>query len=131
MILIHINDRECPFTEWIREGVKTVETRRNPSLRPLIGQRVGILQTGLGPARLVAFATITEERHYPSDYGVLDDGDAMILPGSVYARNPYGYVLSDVVPVVPVLIGAAGFTGNRTYRALPIEESACTVDANY
>ena len=44
----------------IADGAKTLETRRTNSLRPWIGQRVGIVRTGRGPAHLVGYAVIGE-----------------------------------------------------------------------
>ena len=44
----------------IVDGCKTLETRRTDSLRPWVGQRVGIVRTGRGPAHLVGYAVIGE-----------------------------------------------------------------------
>ena len=44
----------------IADGAKTLETRRTNSLRPWIGQRVGIVRTGRGKAHLVGYAVIGE-----------------------------------------------------------------------
>ena len=44
----------------IVDGAKTLETRRTNSLRPWVGQRVGIVRTGRGPAHLVGYAVIGE-----------------------------------------------------------------------
>ena len=44
----------------IVDGAKTLETRRTNSLRPWIGQRVGIVRTGRGKAPLVGYAVIGE-----------------------------------------------------------------------
>ena len=44
----------------IADGAKTLETRRTNSLRPWVGQRVGIVRTGRGPAYLVGYAVIGE-----------------------------------------------------------------------
>ena len=55
---ININDSEFPFTDEILKGRKTIETRSSPSLKPYVGQRVGLVRTGVGEAQVVGYATI-------------------------------------------------------------------------
>lgn len=62
MIGIYINDSKYPFTDWIMEQDKTIETRNSPTLRQFIGRRVGIIRTGNGKSVLVGYANIEEER---------------------------------------------------------------------
>jgi hypothetical protein len=61
---ININDKAQSFTDQILTGKKTIETRRKNSLRPYIGQRVGLIRTGKGQAMLVGFAVIGEPIFY-------------------------------------------------------------------
>jgi len=61
---ININDKYQPFTELILSGIKTIETRDSRSLNSLIGQRVGIIRTGVGVATLVGYVTIGEPIFY-------------------------------------------------------------------
>ena len=53
-------DSGLDYAGLIADGAKTLETRRTNSLRPWIGQRVGIVRTGRGPAHLVGYAVIGE-----------------------------------------------------------------------
>jgi hypothetical protein len=53
-------DSGMDYAGLIVDGAKTLETRRTNSLRPWIGQRVGIVRTGRGPAHLVGYAVIGE-----------------------------------------------------------------------
>ena len=55
--MIGINVR-APYAHMIISGRKTIETRSTNSLKPYIGQRVGIVETGSGKAKLVGYATI-------------------------------------------------------------------------
>ena len=55
--MMGINVR-APYADMIVSGLKTIETRSTNSLRPYIGKRVGIVESGLGKARLVGYATI-------------------------------------------------------------------------
>ena len=48
----------APYADMIVSGLKTIETRSTNSLKPYIGQRVGIVETGSGKAKLVGYATI-------------------------------------------------------------------------
>ena len=53
-------DSGLDYAGLIVNGAKTLETRRTNSLRPWIGQRVGIVRTGRGKAHLVGYAVIGE-----------------------------------------------------------------------
>ena len=53
-------DSGLDYAGLIADGAKTLETRRTNSLRPWVGQRVGIVRTGRGPAHLVGYAVIGE-----------------------------------------------------------------------
>ena len=53
-------DSGMDYAGLIADGAKTLETRRTNSLRPWIGQRVGIVRTGRGKAHLVGYAVIGE-----------------------------------------------------------------------
>ena len=53
-------DSGLDYAGLIADGAKTLETRRTNSLRPWIGQRVGIVRTGRGKAHLVGYAVIGE-----------------------------------------------------------------------
>lgn len=121
---IHINDSFLPFTDYILNGEKTVETRRTNSLRSLVGKRVGIIRTGCGPATLVCFADIKSEIQYTNDFSVSDDWSRTKVPawGQPYTFNKFGYELDNVKKIDPVEIGARGFKGNRSYRILEIDE---------
>ena len=44
----------------IGSGQKKYESRDKDSLRPYVGKRIGIRETGSGPAKLVGYATVGE-----------------------------------------------------------------------
>jgi len=75
---VNINDKAQPFTDQILSGEKTIETRRTNSLRPYIGQRVGIIRTGKGKALLVGFMDIGHpviyrtKEEFRADFGDLE-----------------------------------------------------------
>ena len=97
---VNVNDKTQAFTEQILDELKTIETRNSPSLRHLIGQRVGIVRTGKGKAMLVGFVTITGEKVYNSLKEFQDDADAHKVTGGKYGWKDdtevkYGYTLSD------------------------------------
>ena len=61
MIGINVRcDSGMDYAGLIVDGAKTLETRRTNSLRPWVGQRVGIVRTGRGKAHLVGYAVIGE-----------------------------------------------------------------------
>lgn len=106
---ININDKAQPFTDQILSGEKTIETRRTNSLRPYIGQRVGIIRTGKGKALLVGFMNIGEpviyrtKAEFRADFGRHLVGDKS--PFRFKRGGKFGYPVSNVTrcePPVPV-----------------------------
>ena len=62
-VTMGINVRSNHSTDYawlIVHGRKTLETRRSDTLRPYVGQRVGIVRTGMGQASLVGYVTVGE-----------------------------------------------------------------------
>ena len=111
MKAININDKKYPFTEWILELLKSVETRETKSLHSLIGQRVGIIRTGRGKAMLVGYADITGVIEYDSKEAFRADYDRhMVQAGSMYdiKTKKYGYILENVVRCDPVSVTSRG-----------------------
>lgn len=103
MMGININDKAYPFTQWIMNGNKTVETRCTPSLDPYVGKRVGIVRTGKGQAMLVGYATIGKPIKYTSVKAFrADENRHMVAPGSIYdiKEVKYGYPLEGVESLV-------------------------------
>lgn len=58
MIGVFVNSASFPYAALIAAGVKTIETRTRNVLKALNGQRVAIIETGKGPARIVAYVDI-------------------------------------------------------------------------
>lgn len=117
MMGININDKAQDFTGQILRGEKVVETRRTQSLRPYVGQRIGIVRTGRGKAMLVGFATVGE----PIRYGTVeefraDEGRHRVAAGSKHDWAPggkYGYPLLDVRVCEPVPVSSRGIVARR------------------
>jgi hypothetical protein len=84
---VNINDKVQPFTDQILTGQKTIETRRKNSLRPYIGQKVGIIRTGKGQAMLVGFAVIGE----PIFYGTKAEFSADFARHQVGDKSKFGF----------------------------------------
>ena len=95
---ININDSETPYTDMILSGKKTVETRKKPTLDAYVGQKVGIVQTGKGPAKLVGYAKVGKPRKYGSKKEFDRDRKRHRVPaGSKHDKSSgYGYPLSEV-----------------------------------
>lgn len=96
---ITINDSIRSWSDWILDGIKSIETRDDSSLRPYVGQRVGIVRVRKGPATLLGYVTITAEKQYRTgeefardfDQHRIPDG----LPGFGFRGECFGYVLAD------------------------------------
>jgi len=59
MLGIFVNCANYPYAALIAAGIKTIETRTRNTLKALDGQRVAIIETGRGPAKIVGYATIS------------------------------------------------------------------------
>ena len=116
MMGININCKTQDFIKQILDGWKTIETRNTPSLRCYVGQRVGLIKTGCGKAKLCGFATIVYEKHYTSEAEFrLDESEHLVLKGSEYDYDgeKFGYVLYDVVQIEPVEVNTKGIVSRR------------------
>ena len=110
MVGIFINDRGIKFTTLIMNGLKTVETRRSDTLGKYVGQRVGIVRTGRGPATLVGYATLSPMRTIVTDKETFDK----LFPlHRVPSAGPYAfkdkkvlYHLHNIKPCTPTPIPA-------------------------
>ena len=114
---VNINDKVQPFTDQILSGQKTIETRRTNSLRPYIGQRVGIIRTGKGQAMLVGFAVIRE----PIFYGTKAEFSADFKRHQVGDKSKFrfkrggkfGYPLAKVTRCKPQPVFSRGIIARK------------------
>ena len=97
---ININDSIQPFTEQILDGNKTIETRNNPTLNPYVNQKVGIIRTGQGQAKLVGFFTIGRPKFYKNKKEFDKDYDKHLVgkdsPYYITDEGKWGYPLLNV-----------------------------------
>ncbi len=114
---ININDKEIPFTDLILSGKKTIETRNSRSLDSVVGERVGVIRTGVGRATLVGYVTIGVPKFYKNSYEFDKDykkhrvgSDSSFYIGS---GGKYGYPLIDVERVVPLEVNSKGIVIRR------------------
>ena len=114
---ININDSTQDFTGQILRGEKTIETRSTRSLDPYIGERVGIVRTGVGKATLVGYATVGEPVVYDSVAKFRRDYDKhLVAPGSAFDmkdRLKYGYPLMQVESITPKLVQSKGIVARK------------------
>jgi len=114
---ININDSTQDFTGQILRGEKTIETRSTRSLDPYIGNRVGIIRTGVGKATLVGYATVGEPVFYDSVAKFRrDQSKHLVAPGSAFDikdRLRYGYPLMQVEAVEPKEIESRGIVARK------------------
>jgi SAM-dependent methyltransferase len=114
---ININDECQDFTGQILRGEKTIETRKTRSLDPYIGERVGLVRTGVGKATLVGYATIGEPVVYDSVAKFRRDYDKhLVAPGSAFDIKDglkYGYPLMQVEAVDPRQVESRGIVARR------------------
>jgi len=96
MIGININSRTIPFAQLIVDGFKTLESRKTNSLKPYIGKRVAIVQTGKGKALAIGAATIGRPfivdsklfRELESRHFVAANSEFDIIEGSIKYLYP-------------------------------------------
>ena len=81
-------DESVNYSDLIVSGQKKYETRDKDSLRPYIGKRVGIVETGSGPANLVGYATVGD----PIEVGESEFNDSrdlhLVPEGSKFDIKP-------------------------------------------
>lgn len=110
-----IDDSDCPWTDWILDGIKTIETRRKPSLRPHLGKRIGVIRTGRGAATLLGYVTILAEKEYGSLAEFVADTEKHRVrtesPEFRFAGPRFGYLLGNPSRTSPLALP------NRTQRA--------------
>ena len=91
MIGIFVHDtRAIKYALAIVMGYKPIETRFRNMLRPCIGHRVAIIQTGFGWPQIVGYADITSASFCPA--GQLDQfrDQTLIPPGSKFDSDTRG-----------------------------------------
>jgi SAM-dependent methyltransferase len=117
MMGININDECQDFTGQILRGEKTIETRKTRSLDPYIGERVGLVRTGVGKATLVGYATIGEPVVYDSVAKFRRDYEKhLVAPGSAFDIKDgvkYGYPVMQVEAVDPRQVETRGIVARR------------------
>lgn len=99
---IFINSRKVPYARLIVDGVKTYETRTKNTLRPLVGRRVAIIETGMGSPMIIGFATIDGADYFEHDAFEGIRSLTCIPAGSKYddgGRGKWCYKLSDPYPL--------------------------------
>ena len=114
---ININDKCQDFTGQILRGEKTIETRKTRSLDPYIGERVGLVRTGVGKATLVGYATVGKPVVYDSVSKFRRDYDKhLVAPGSAFDIKDglkYGYPLMQVESITPKLVQSKGIVARK------------------
>ena len=127
---ININDCTQDFTGQILRGEKTIETRSTRSLDPYIGERVGLVRTGVGKATLVGYATVGEPVVYDSVAKFRRDYDKhLVAPGSAFDmkdRLKYGYPLMQVEAVEAREIESRGIVARKVN---PVTDDSEYLDA--
>jgi len=128
MMGININDKCQDFTGQILRGEKTIETRKTRSLDPYIGERVGLIRTGVGKATLVGYATVGEPVVYDSVAKFRRDYDRhLVAPGSAFDIKhdlKYGYPLMQVEAITPKQVQSKGIVARRLNPATRDSDSA-------
>lgn len=114
--------RERRYALDIVRGAKTLETRESDSLRCYVGQRVGIVETGKGKARLLGYVTVGEPIIIPrADFDAFAGAHLVAPSCAFYPRNgaaKCAYPMLDPAPCAEASIITRGIRA----RAIPDEE---------
>jgi hypothetical protein len=73
MIGVFINSKDVPYARWIVDGKKRIETRTRRMLHKLIGETVGIIETGNENPKIIGWVTIG--RGYFCDRKMWENGE--------------------------------------------------------
>ncbi len=117
---ININDSTNPWTDWILDGKKTIETRNRSTLDSYIGKRVGIIRTGLGKAHLVGFVDIVGKKVYktPEEFRK-DEAIHCVKQESTFDfdsnyNGKIGYILKNPERLsVPIPVNSKGMVSRK------------------
>lgn len=118
---VNINDSKTPYTQMILDGKKTIETRQTNSLDPYVGDRVGIIRTGKGPAKLVGHMNIGKPKQYENAEQFDKDRPRHKVPkGSKEDKKgkSYGYPLSDVKRTKEKKVTSRGYVARDIGKSL-------------
>ena len=114
---VNINDDVAPFTEYILNGEKTIETRNTPTLRPYVGKRIGIIKTGKKiKATLVGYVNIDKEIVYDSKEKFDKDYSKHLVGGDspyFFDNIKFGYSLKDPERISPTPITSKGIVSRK------------------
>ena len=109
---ININDKDYPFTDYILDGIKTIETRRTNSLKSVVGQRVGIIRTGRGKAMIVGYVDVARVKRYDTENEFRKDYTKHLVEKDskydISADGKYGYILENPQRCEPVAAPRGG-----------------------
>ena len=115
MKAININDKEIEYTRLMfrTHNAKDIETRATPSLMSVVGQRVGIIRTGKGPAMLVGYVDVVGVKVYENREAFQADYARHFVPkGSKYdiksGGKKYGFILANAMPCDPTPVTSKG-----------------------
>ena len=114
---IYINCRRQHFVDWILSGAKQDETRPRDVLRALVGQRVWLIETGLGAPVVRGSALVESSRRVPyADEAARRAAGIHGTPYDIPRGGEKGfYHLADVRPVAPFPVPAARINHGRSY----------------
>jgi len=129
---VNINDFSQDFTGQILNGQKTIETRDtlNNAMQGVLGQRIGLVRTGIKDTKVVGYATVAKQPIVYRDEAEFrrDEESHLVAPGSPYDIKKggvkYGYELTDVVPVEPFAPKSVG----RMYSVIEPQRFKATSD---
>lgn len=108
---ININCLGQDYCTQILTGEKTIETRNSRSLDPYIGQQVGLIKTGVGPAKLVGYVTVGYPIEYETEAEWEDDIARHRVFGGTFGwchQTKYGYPMINPIRISPVLVTSKG-----------------------
>ncbi len=118
---VNINDSKTPYTQMILDGKKTIETRQTNSLDPYVGDQVGIIRTGQGPAKLVGRMKIGKPKQYENAEQFDKDRSRHKVPkGSKEDKKgkSYGYPLSNVKRTKEKKVTSRGYVARDIGKSL-------------
>lgn len=116
---IYVNDDEFPFTTYIVNGVKTIETRTKDMLYRLHGHRVAIIRTKKGKApEVVGYATLTGRfKMSAEELRVMRDSTCIPVGSSYDIKDGYkwGYRLSEAKKCDPYPVPKEAIKHGRSW----------------
>lgn len=114
---ININDSTGQWSDMLLTGVKTIETRNQNNLKSFVGKPIGVVQTGVGKAKVVGFIILGDPIEYKTKFAFRQDSKKhCVKPNSQFDWNgvKFGYPVTVIKKLnKPIPVTSRGYVSRK------------------